>query len=114
MDASGFKGLLYNMFSEEPFANHNLDMTDEKYDYTISDYVSQHFGITIGETWTCLTCHAKKKAKVLNYDSFILPLEEISQKGKTMRPISHEKKNHLGKICVIMIDLMDKFYEKLS
>ena len=29
-----------------------------------------------------------------------------------MRPISHEKKNHLGKSCVTMTDLMDKFYEK--
>ena len=47
MDASEFEGLLYNMFSEEPFANHRLDMTDEKDDYTISDYVSQHFEITI-------------------------------------------------------------------
>ena len=45
--------------SEEPFANHIIDMTYEKDDYTTSDYVSHHFGITIGETWTCLTCHAK-------------------------------------------------------
>ena len=29
MDASEFKGLLYNMLSEEPFANNILDMTDE-------------------------------------------------------------------------------------
>ena len=29
MDASEFEGLLYNMLSEEPFANHRLDMTDE-------------------------------------------------------------------------------------
>ena len=35
-------------------------MTDEKDDYTISDYVSQNFGITIGETMTYLTCHATK------------------------------------------------------
>ena len=47
MDASEFEGLLYNILSEEHFANHILDMTDEKDDYTISDYVSQHFGITI-------------------------------------------------------------------
>ena len=47
MDASEFEGLLYNMLSEEPFANHRLDMTYEKDDYTISDYVSQHFGTTI-------------------------------------------------------------------
>ena len=31
-----------------------------------------------------------------------------------MRPISHEKKNHLGKSCVTMTYLMDKLYEKLS
>ena len=57
-----------------------------------------------------LSC--KKKLKVLNDDSFILPLEEISQKGEKMRPISHKKKTHLGKSCVTMKDLMVKFYEK--
>ena len=66
------------------------------------------FGITIGETCTCLTCNAKKK-KVLNDDSFIFPLGDISQKLKKMKPISHEKKNHLGKSCVTMTDLMDTF-----
>ena len=40
MDASGFEGLLYNILSEEPFANHILDMTDEKDTHTIYDYVS--------------------------------------------------------------------------
>ena len=73
MDASESEDLSYNMLSEEPFANHICDMTDKKNDYTISDYVSQYFGITIGETWTCLTRHAKK-VKVLNDDSFILLL----------------------------------------
>ena len=48
MDASEFEGLLYNMLSEEPFSNHKLYITDEKDDDTISDYVSQYFGITIG------------------------------------------------------------------
>ena len=56
MDASEFEGMLYNMLSEEPFSNHRLDMTDGNEEYTISDYVSQNFAITIGETWTCLTC----------------------------------------------------------
>ena len=56
-------------------------MTYENDDYTISDYVSRHFGITVGETWTCLSCHAKK-FKVLNDDSFIFPLEEKPHKGK--------------------------------
>ena len=37
------------MLSEESFANHTLDMKDENDDYTISDFLSQHFGITIGE-----------------------------------------------------------------
>ena len=82
MYASEFEGILYNMLSEEPFTNHRLDITDEKDDYTISDYVSQYFGITIGETWTCLTFHATKPTKIFNCFSFIFPLEEISQKGK--------------------------------
>ena len=64
MDSSEFEGLLYNMLSEEPFANHRLDMTDENEEYTITDYVSQHFPITIGETLTCLTCNATKTPKL--------------------------------------------------
>ena len=60
MGAGEFERFLYNMLSEEPVKNHRFDMTDENKDYTIYNYVSQHFGITIGETWTCLTCHAKK------------------------------------------------------
>ena len=31
---------------------------------------------------------------------------------KKLRPISHDKKTHLGKICVTMTDLMVKFYGK--
>ena len=73
MDASEFEGLLYNMLSGEPFANHRLDMKDENDDYIISDFVSQHFGITIGETLTCITCHATKLPKIFNDFSFILP-----------------------------------------
>ena len=67
MGANEFEGLLYNMLSKEPFENYRLDMTDEKDDYIISGHVSHYFGITIRETWTYLTCHAKK-AKVLNDD----------------------------------------------
>ena len=81
MDASEFEGLLYTMLSEEPFANHRLDITDENEEYTISDYVLQHFAITIGETMTCLTCHATKFPKIFKDFAFILPLEEISKKG---------------------------------
>ena len=36
MDASEFEGMLYTMFSEEPFANHILDMTDGNEESTIS------------------------------------------------------------------------------
>ena len=52
------------------------------------------------------------RKKVLNDDSFILSLEETSQKGKKMIPISHEKKTHLEKSCVTMTYLIDKFYGK--
>ena len=65
------------MLSEETFADHRLDMTDENDDYTISNYVSQHFGITIVETMTCLTCHAKTNPKIFNDISFIIPFKEI-------------------------------------
>ena len=67
MGAKEFEGLLYNMLSTEPFAVYRLDMTDKKDYDIISDHVSQYFGIAIRETWTCLSCHAKK-AKVLNDD----------------------------------------------
>ena len=40
MDAGEFEGLLYNILSEEHFKNHRFDMTDEKDEYTISDYIS--------------------------------------------------------------------------
>ena len=80
MDASEFEGLLYNMLSEEPFANHRLDMTDENEEYTITDYVSHSFAITIGETWTCLNCNVTKYPKILRNLAFILPLEQISKK----------------------------------
>ena len=50
MDASEFEGMLYTMLSEEPFANHILDMTDGNKESTISDYVSQNFSIIIGDT----------------------------------------------------------------
>ena len=110
MDASELEGLLYAMLSDKPFANHRLDMKDGNEEYTISDYVSQNFTITIGETWTCLTCHAIKSPKLFKDIDFILPLEEISKEGKNKRKISHEKKTHWGESCVTMTDLMDKFY----
>ena len=56
-----------------------------------------------------LSCH--KSSKIFKDFAFILPLEEISKEGKKTRKISHEKRIHLGKSCVTMIDLVDKFYE---
>ena len=43
IDASEFEGMIYTMLSEEPFANHILDMTDGNEESTISDYVYQNF-----------------------------------------------------------------------
>ena len=57
-------------------------MIEETDDYTISDYVYQHFGMLIVETMTCLTYHQKNPPKLLKNDSFIFPLGEISHKGK--------------------------------
>ena len=57
-------------------------MTEEKDDFTISDYVSRHYGVVIGEKITWLTCHQNKRPKVLKYYSFIIPLGEISYKNK--------------------------------
>ena len=87
-------------------------MAEETDDYTIYDYVYRNFGMLIGETITCITCHENKRPKVLKYDRFIFSLGEITHKKKKWRPISHEKKTHLAKSCVKMTDLMVKFYEK--
>ena len=97
MDASKLEGVLYTMMSEEPFANHRLDTTDINEEYTISDYVPQNFSITIGETWTCITCKTPKYPKIFKDFAFILPLEQMSKKRKNTRKISHEKNTHWGR-----------------
>ena len=56
MDAIEFEGMIFNMLSEEPFTHPKLDGPDGNEVITISDYLSQNFSVTIGETWTCLTC----------------------------------------------------------
>ena len=43
--------------------------------------------------------------------SLISSLEKKIEYGKKLRQISHKKKTHLGKSCVTMKDLMNKFYE---
>ena len=57
MYAAEFEGLLYTILSEEPFKKQRFHMIEEKDDYTITDYVYQHFGMLIGETMTCTTFH---------------------------------------------------------
>ena len=57
MYATEFDGLRYTIFSEELLKNQRIHIKEEKDDYTISDYVSQHFGMLIRETMTCLLCH---------------------------------------------------------
>ena len=52
------------MLSEEPFANHILDMTDGNEESTIYDYLSQNFSITIGDTWTFMTCETQRSPKI--------------------------------------------------
>ena len=42
-----------------------------------------------------------------------MSLEEIFQ-TIDLRPISNDKKTHLGKSCVTMTDLMVKVYEKIE
>ena len=40
--------IMHMITFDQPFKNHVFDMTYENNDYTISDYVPQYFGITIG------------------------------------------------------------------
>ena len=40
-------------------------MTEEKDDYTAYDYVSQNFGMLIGETMTFLSSHQNKCPKLI-------------------------------------------------
>ena len=47
MDAGEFQELLYTIFSEEPFNNQIFHTKEETDDYTIGDYVYQHFGMLI-------------------------------------------------------------------
>ena len=85
------------MLSEEPFSHHILDMTDGNEESTISDYLSHKFSITIGETWTCLTCETKIIPKISKEFSLILSFEQIFEYAKRFRQISHEKRHIWGK-----------------
>ena len=76
MDASEFEGMIYNMISEEPFTHHILDNPDGNEESTISDYLSQNFSVTIGETWTCLTCESNRIPNITKKILLILSLEK--------------------------------------
>ena len=65
MDAAEFEELLYTILSEEPFNNQITNVKEEKDYYTISDYVSQYFGMLIGETMTCIPFHLKKVSQTI-------------------------------------------------
>ena len=106
-----FEGLLYTILSEYPFKNQRIHMTEENDYYTISAYVSHNFVMLIGETMTCLPCHQNNRPKVLKYESFIIPLVEISSKNNNLRSIHHHKMTRLDNKCVTMNNLMQKYYE---
>ena len=76
MDASEFEGMIYNMLSEEPFTYHILDDPDGNEVITISDYLSHNFSVTIGETWTCLTCRSSRSPKITKAISFSIPSDQ--------------------------------------
>ena len=83
INAGEFEGLLYTILSEEHFKSQIFYMKVEMDDYIIYDYVSQNFGIVIGETMTCLTCHYKIPPKLLKDELFILTLVgHFTQKEK--------------------------------
>ena len=48
MDAAEFEGCLYTILSEETFKNQRIHTIEENDDYTISNYISQNFGMIIG------------------------------------------------------------------
>ena len=49
MDAAEFEGFLCTNLSEQIFKNQKMNIKYEKYDFTISDYVSQNFGMLVGK-----------------------------------------------------------------
>ena len=69
-------------------------MTDGNEESTIYDYLYQNFSITIGETWTCLTCATKRIPKISKNASLTLSFEHKFEYAKKFRQISHEKKTH--------------------
>ena len=63
----------------------------------------------IGETMKYISCNQNNPPKILEDDSFILSLEQISRNNKHT-PIFHDEMTHLAKKLVIMKELLDQFY----
>ena len=82
------------MLSEEPFTHHILEDPDGNEEITISDYLSQNFSVTIGETWTCLTCESSRSTKITKKISLILSLEQKFEYTKSLDE-SITKKRHI-------------------
>ena len=78
IDAAEFEGLLYTNLSENNFKNHRNNITNNKYDWTISDNQYQNFGMKFGETMACLSYHQNKAPEILKDNSFILLLDVIT------------------------------------
>ena len=68
MDAYESVDLLYTTLLEKRLKNQKLNIKDKKYDFTITDNVSLHFGVLIGETMTLISFHQQKNPKVLKYE----------------------------------------------
>ena len=98
-DATEFEGMLYTMLSEEPFANHGLDMTNFNEEYIISDYVSHNIAITIGETWTCLTCKTPKSPKIFKDFAFFTFGTNVKEGEKYEKNQSREKDSFWKELC---------------
>ena len=78
---------------------------------TISDYLSQLFGMKIGEIITCFPCHQNKATRILKYNYLIMSLEVMKFNIK-QTPIFHDKMTHLVINFVTMKELLDEFNEK--
>ena len=75
MGAAEFEGLFYNTLSDNLFKNQIIHIKNSEYDWSISDCLSLHLGIKIGETTTCLSCSQNKEPNILEDGSFILSLD---------------------------------------
>ena len=58
------RGYYLLSYQKNPFKDQITHITEEKDYYTIPDYLSQNFGMLIGETMTCLSCHKTKSPKL--------------------------------------------------